>query len=356
MTQQQYLIRRKLNILELGEKLGNISQACKRLGVSRQHYYDIRQAVAEEGIEGLLEKSRKKPKIGNRVPEEFEKAVLDYSLEFPAHGQTRVSNELKQKGIIISSGGIRSIWLRHKLEKKHLRLKRLEDHSAKSGVILTESQVQALEEAKEEKQVHGEIETHHPGYLVGQDTFYVGYIKGVGRIYQQTVIDTFSNFGFAKVYLDKSALTSADVLNDKVLPFFDEEGMSVLRTLTDNGLEYCGRQESHPYQLFLHLNEIEHTRTKVRHPQTNGSTEKLNQTIKNEFYAVAFRKKIYDSLEVIQTDLDEFMKYYNGKRTNQGKHCKGRTPAQTLNDGYELYKKYVIEKEEVTEKKEPVID
>lgn len=348
MTQQQYLINRKLNILELGEKLGNISQACKRLGVSRQHFYDIKQVVEEEGIEGLLEKSRKKPRVGNRVPEEFEKAVLDYCLEYPTHGQTRVSNELKQQGIVISSGGIRSIWLRHKLEKKHLRLKRLEEHSAKSGIILTESQVQALEDAKEEKQAHGEVETHHPGYLIGQDTFYVGYIKGVGRIYQQTVIDTFSNFGFAKIYLDKSALTSADVLNDKVLPFFDEEGMSVLRTLTDNGLEYCGRQDSHPYQLFLHLSSIEHTRTKVRHPQTNGSTEKLNQTIKNEFYAVAFRKKFYSTLESIQTDLDDFMERYNYKRTNQGKNCKGRTPAQTLEAGYDLYKKYVIDGMEVT--------
>lgn len=350
MTQQQYVINRKLNILELGEKLGNISQACKRLGVSRQHFYDIKQAVEEEGIEGLVEKSRRKPRIGNRVPAEFESAVLKYSLEYPTHGQTRVSNELRQKGIVISPGGIRSIWMRHKLEKKFLRLKRLEEHSKKSGVILTESQVQALEQEKEEKKAHGEIETFHPGYLVGQDTYYVGYIKGVGRIYQQTAIDTFSNFGFAKLYLDKSALTSADILNDRILPFFDTEGMRVLRTLTDNGLEYCGRVDSHPYQLFMHLNDIEHSRTKVRRPQTNGCVEKLNQTIKNEFYEVAFRKKLYDSLEAIQADLDEFMKRYNYERTNQGKHCKGRTPAQTLEAGYELYKKYVIDGMEVTEK------
>jgi len=354
MTQQQYVINRKLNILELGEKLGNISQACKRLGVSRQHFYDIKQAVEEDGIEGLIEKSRRKPRIGNRVPEEFENAVLDYSLEYPTHGQTRVSNELKQTGLTISPGGIRSIWMRHKLEKKFLRLKRLEIHSAKSGIILTESQVQALELAKEEKKAHGEIETYHPGFLLGQDTYYVGYIKGVGKIYQQTAIDTFSNFGFAKLYLDKSALTAADVLNDKVLPFFDDEGMSLLRVLTDNGLEYCGRTDSHPYQLFMHLNDIEHTRTKVRHPQTNGCTEKLNQTIKNEFYEVAFRKKLYTSLDMIQADLAEFMDRYNYKRTNQGKRCKGRTPAQTLEAGYELYKKYVIDGTGVTEETETI--
>jgi len=343
MTQEQYIINRKLNILELGEKLGNITLACKRLGVSRQHYYDIKEAVVENGIEGLLEKSRSKPRIGNRVSAEFEKAVLDYSLEYPTHGQTRAANELKRKGITISSGGIRSIWLRHKLEKKHLRLKRLEEHSALNGVVLTESQVQALEDAKEKKQAYGSIETFHPGFLLGQDTFYVGYIKGVGKIYQQTIIDTFSNIGFAKLYLDKTSLSAADALNDKVLPFFDQENMKVLRVLTDNGREYCGPKEQHKYTLFLHLNDIEHTRTKVRHPQTNGCTEKLNQTIHEEFYKVAFRKKIYNTLDMLQEDLDIFMKYYNYDRTNQGKNCQGKTPAETLAAGYELYKRYVVD-------------
>ncbi len=244
------------------------------------------------------------------------------------------------------------MWLGHRLEKKHLRLKRLEEWSAKENNILTESQVQALEEAKEEKESHGEIETFHPGFLLGQDTYYVGYIKGVGKIYQQTGIDTYSNVGFAKLYQEKTSLAAADFLNDKVLPFFDSEQMSLIRTLTDRGLEYCGPIETHKYQLFLHLNDIEHTKTKARHPQTNGCVERLNQIIQNEFYAVAFRKKLYTSLEEMQMDLDQFLKHYNEERTNQGKHCQGRTPMETWNDGYELYKKYVIEKMEVTTSEE----
>ncbi len=345
MTQQQYIINRKLNILDLGEKLGNISQACRRLGVSRQHYYDIKDAVMENGVDGLIEKSRSRARVANRVSEIYEKAVLDYSLEWPTHGQTRAANELKRKGVNISSGGIRSIWLRHKLEKKHLRLKRLEEHSAKAGIVLTESQVQALEDTKEEKQAHGEVETFHPGYLLGQDTFYVGYIKGVGKIYQQTMIDTFSNVGFAKLYLDKTSLSAADALNDKVLPFFDDEHMKVLRVLTDNGRKYCGPQDQHKYTLFLHLNDIEHSRTKVRCPQTNGCVEKLNQTIYEEFYKIAFRKKLYSSLETLQEDLDVFMNYYNKDRTNQGKHCEGKTPYETLEQGYALYERYVMDGE-----------
>ena len=183
----------------------------------------------------------------------------------------------------------------------------------------------------------------HPGFLVAQDTYYVGTIKGVGRIYQQTAIDTHANVGFAKVYAEKTALTAADLFNDKVLPFYDDYNINVLRVLTDNGREFCGLKDNHPYELFLHLNDIEHTKTRVRRPQTNGSVERLNQTIKNEFYEVAFRKKLYRSVEEIQTDLDEFMRYYNDERTNQGKYCLGRTPLQTLTDGLNDYRTLVFE-------------
>jgi transposase InsO family protein len=343
MTQQQYIIDRKLSILDLGRTLGNISDACRKLGVSRQHYYDIKKTIDEEGLDGLLEKSRQAPRIGNRVPIEIEQKLLDYSLQYPTHGQVRTANELKRQGFIVSAGGVRSIWLRHNLQIKSLRLKRLEAWAAENTNILTESQVKALEEAKEEKDVYGEVETPHPGFLLAQDTCYIGTIKGVGRIYQQTGIDTHSNIGFAKIYTERTAITAADFLNNKVLPFFDSHSIRVLRVLTDNGMEYCGRQETHPYELYLHLNDIEHTRIRVRRPQTNGSVERLNQTIKDEFYSVAFRKKLYTTLEEIQADLDDFMVYYNSQRTNQGRYCQGRTPIQTFQDGLELYQQYVYD-------------
>lgn len=344
MTTEQYLIRRKLNMLELGDQLGNISDACRRLGVSRQHYYDIRNAIREEGLEGLLEKSRKAPRLANRVAPEIESAVLEHTLEHPTEGQVRVSNELKRtRNITVSPTGVRSIWIRHELKTKKERLRWLEKNAAETGRVLTESQVQALELAREEKEAHGEIETFHPGFLLGQDTYYVGYIKGVGKIYQQTGIDTFSNVGFAKLYQDRTGLTAADFLNDKVLPFFDTHSIRLLRTLTDRGSEYCGKTEHHPYQLYLHLNEIEHSRTKARHPQTNGATERLNQIIQEEFYAVAFRKTLYTSLEQLQTDLDGYMKRYNEERTNQGKRCQGKTPLETFLGGLDLYQQYVYE-------------
>lgn len=345
MTQQQYLIKRKLSLIELSQTLGSVSEACRKLNVSRQHFYDVKKALAEEGIQGLIEKARTKARTANRVSDETEAAILDYSLQFPTHGQVRAANELGKKGVAISPGGVRSVWLRHGLETKGQRLARLEKWSAANGGVLTESQVQALETVKQEKEAHGEIETFHPGFLVGQDTFYVGWIKGVGRIYQQTGIDMHSNVGFAKVYLEKTAVIAADFLNDKVLPFFDEQGMRVLRILTDRGTEYCGVPEHHPFELFCYLNDVEHSKTKARHPQTNGCTERLNQIILEEFYQVAFRKKLYTSLDDIQKDLDAFMDDYNTKRTNQGKHCQGRTPMETLLAGRADYERLVPQPE-----------
>jgi transposase InsO family protein len=345
MTTQEKLAKNKLSLLELAEYLKNVSQACKINGVSRQHFYDIKKAYEEHGLEGLKEKSRRKPCIKNRVAPEVEEAVVRMAIEYPAYGQVRASNELRKEGTLVSGGGVRSIWQRHGLETFKKRLRALEEKAGKEGIVYTEAQLAALEVAKRERQSDpDEIETAHPGYLISQDTFYVGYLKGVGRIYQQTVIDTYSSVGFAKVYTAKVPVTAADTLNDRVLPFFEEQNIPVLRVLTDRGTEFCGSPDKHPYELYLQLNEIEHTKTKVKSPQTNGICERFNQTVLNEFYRITFRKKIYSDIETLQVDLDEYMKKYNHERTHQGKRCKGRTPMQTFIEGKRLFNDKNLEK------------
>lgn len=340
MTTQEKLIRKKQSLIELAEYLQNVSQACKINGVSRQHFYDIKKVYEENGLEGLREKSRRKPCLKNRVAPEVEEAVLNMAYEYPAYGQARASNELRKSGILVSGGGVRSIWLRHGLETFKKRLNRLEERAAQEGIVYTEAQLVALETAKRERESHpDEIETAHPGYLISQDTFYVGYLKGVGRIYQQTVIDTYSAVAFAKVYTAKIPVTAADILNDRALPFFESHDIPVLRVLTDRGTEYCGSADKHPYQLYLQLNDIDHTKTKVKSPQTNGICERLHQTILNEFYRVTFRKKVYSDIDALQMDLDTYMDKYNLERTHQGKRCQGRTPMDTFLDGKKDFEK-----------------
>ncbi len=334
----QNIIKHKVGLLNLATELGNVSRACKVMGFSRDTFYRYQTAVETGGVDALIDANRRKPNLRNRVEEATEIAVAEFALEQPAFGQVRVSNELRKRGIFVSPSGVRSVWLRRDLESFKKRLSALEKHVAATGGVLTEAQVVALEKKQDDDVAHGEIETAHPGYLGSQDTFYVGTIKGVGRIYQQTFVDTYSKWAAAKLYTTKTPITAADLLNDRVLPFLEEQGMGLVRILTDRGTEYCGRPETHDYQLYLALNDIEHTKTKVRHPKTNGICERFHKTILQEFYQVTFRRKIYSSIEQLQNDLDDWLDYYNNDRTHQGKMCCGRTPIQTLIDGKEAWR------------------
>lgn len=332
------VIKHKVGLLNLAEELDNISKACALMGNSRDTYYRYKAAVEEGGVEALFESNRRKPNLKNRIDPSIESTVVAYAIEEPAHGQVRVSNELRKRGVFVSPSGVRSVWLRHDLNNFKLRLRALEAKMASEGLVLTESQVVALERKKHDDEACGEIETQHPGYLGSQDTFYVGTLKGVGRVYQQTYIDTYCKVAQAKLYTTKTPITAADLLNDRVLPFYEAQGLPVLRILTDRGTEYCGNRDQHDYQLYLGINDIDHTKTRAQSPQTNGICERFHRTVLQEFYQVAFRKKIYTDLDALQLDLDQWLDRYNTQRTHQGKMCCGRTPMETLLDGLTIWK------------------
>lgn len=344
MTTEQKIIKNKLGVIRLARTLGNVSQACKVMGYSRDSFYRFKELYEQGGELALQEISRRKPCPKNRVEEHVEKAVVELAFERPAYGQLRASNELKKKGVFVSPGGVRSVWLRHDLETFQKRLKALEARVAQDHLILTEEQLQAFERAKTEKEAHGEIESLHPGYLGAQDTYYVGTLKAVGRIYQQTFIDTYTKMVFVKVYDRKNALVAADLLNDRVVPWYEEQGVRLLRMLTDRGTEYCGNREHHEYQLYLAIENIDHSKTKARSPQTNGVCERFHRTIQDEFYAIAFRKRVYQSLDEIQEDVDKWTEEYNKERTHSGRYCFGKTPWQTFLDAKSLADDKMLDK------------
>ncbi len=208
-TLAEKVIKPKAGLLELAKQLGNVSQACKYLGYSRDSYYRFQKLYAEGGEYALRDLNRSRPNIKNRVPEHLEEAIVNLAIENPALGQERAANELRQKGIMVSGSGVCSVWLRNDLESFKKRLKALEAKSAQEGILLTEEQLQALKRATQAKEAHGEIETEHAGYLGAQDTYFVGTMKGVGRIYQQTFIDTYTKVAFN--YIQKKLLLQQQI-------------------------------------------------------------------------------------------------------------------------------------------------
>jgi transposase InsO family protein len=324
--------RRKLSLLQLAEELGSVSKACKIMGYHRDTFYEVKRAFQVGGVHALVEQKRgPRGPHPNRVPEDVEAKILDYALTYPTHGAQRVANELRLQQVNVSPSGVRGVWLRHDLETRHKRLLRLERSAQDSTYILSEEQIQLLERHSADFRCR-HVESSRPGELLNQDTFYWGTLKGVGKVYVQVVVDIFCSLAFAKVYTAKFPVTACDLLYSRVLPFYEALGVEIGAVLTDNGREFCGKQESHPFELLLAMEGVEHRTTKVRSPQTNGFVERMNRTLLDECFRVAGRTTWYIEVAEIQRDLDRFLEYYNLQRSHQSYRLQGRTPAQALRE------------------------
>lgn len=319
-----------------------MSEACRRRGVSRSQFYEYKRAFQERGFEGLIDRPPVPKTFVNETPKEVKERVIALSIEHPAWYQVCISDQLRLEGVSVSPSTVRNIWLREGLESRYKRILRLEEERNGKDMELTEEQIRLIEKAnpcfRERK-----VQSPYPGYLLSQDTFMIGTIKGVGRIYLQAVVDTYGSYAFGKLYTSKLPETAADVLYDRVLPFYETHGLKVKHILTDNGREYCGRAMIHPYQIFLEFNDIRHRRTKIATPRTNGFVERFNRTVLDEFFREAFRKRLYASLEELQTDLDEWLQYYNNERPHRGYRNMGRRPIETIEEGKILRKEVIKE-------------
>ncbi len=332
-VQAEKIARRKLSLLQLAQELGNVSKACRIVGYSRQQFYEIRRNFQLHGADGLLDRlPGAKGPHPNRVAAPVEEAILAHALEHPTHGAQRVADELMLRGIQVSSGGVRGVWMRNDLQTRHHRLLRLEETVRKRKIKLSDEQIQALERFDPEyRERH--IEVNATGELVAVDTFFAGTLKGVGKVYIQTVLDCFSRFVWARLYTSKMPVTAVQVLNNHALPFFEKHRVKVRTILSDNGREYCGRPDKHPYELFLQLEEIEHRTTKVGRPQSNGFIERFHRTLLEEHLRIKGRTTWYEALDEMQKDLDGYLETYNTRRPHRGRGMEGRTPYEVFKAG-----------------------
>lgn len=322
------LAHRRLSVLQLAEALGNITEACKRSGMDRNSFYEWKRRFQTHGLEGLKDLPPIHRSHPQTTPPGAVKAVLDFSAKNPSRGCAYISDHLKLKGISVSSPTVQNILIKHGLASRYDRWMKLEERAATEGIKLTAEQVRGIEKMNPAfRERH--VESRKPGQLLCQDTFLVGVMKGVGRIYLQTVIDTYGSFAFGYLHTTKKPEQAVFLLHNEVLPFYKKARIRVSALLTDNGREYCGT-EAHPFEMYLSLCDIEHRKTKVRRPQTNGFVERFNRTVLDEFFRPAFRKKMYTSVGQLQRDLNKWIQFYNYERPHRGYRNMGKRPADTM--------------------------
>ncbi len=324
------LARQRRSVLERAQALGNVTPACRQRGVSRTQFYEYKRRFQEQGLEGLTDLPPMHKTHPQTTPPEVVERLLTLSLQYPGWGCGKLSDYLRLQGVAVSGPTIQDLLTKHGLGSKYERLPRLEEQALKEGIELTAEQVALVEKANPcYRERH--VESSRPGELLCQDTYWVGSFKGVGKVYLHSVVDTYGSYAFGFLYAGRIPEAAVAVLHNDVLPFYQERGLAVGAVLTDNGREFCGTA-SHPYELYLALNDLEHRRTKVRSPQTNGFVERFHGTVRQEFFQVALRQRFYPTAEDLQPDLEAWLEHYNTERPHRGYRNRGKRPLDTVND------------------------
>ena len=322
------LAHRRLTVLELAERLGNVAEACRRGGIDRTSFYDWRRRFQTHGLDGLKDLPPIAKSHPMTTPPEVEARIEELALAHPAYGCNRIEALLALEGRRVSAITVQKILNDKDLGTRHERWLALERRNAEQPIELTAEQAAFLEKLNPcFRERH--VESGRPGELLSADTFMVGTLKGIGRVYLHAVVDTHGSYAFGFLHVSKQPEAAVAVLHNEVLPFYRDLGLEVGAVLTDNGREFCGT-ERHPYELYLALNDIEHRRTKVRSPRTNGFVERFNGTVLEEFFRPVMHAKLFESVEALQADLDAWLAHYNRERPHLGYRNQGRRPWETI--------------------------
>ncbi len=322
------LARQRLSVLELAAELGSVAEACRRRGMDRASFYEWERRFQTHGFAGLKDLPPVHKSHPQTTPAETVARITALAPEHPAYGCNRIEALLMLEGRRVSAITIQKILNDHGLGTRYDRWLALEKANAEQPIDLTAEQVAFLEKLNPcFRERH--VESQAPGELLCADTFFVGSLKGVGKVYLHAVVDTFGSYAFGFLHVSKRPEAAVAVLHNDVLPFYRELDLPVGAVLTDNGREFCGT-DAHPYELYLDLNGVEHRRTKVRSPRTNGFVERFHGTVLDEFFRVKLRETFYDTVEALQADLDAWLIHYNTERPHLGYRNQGRRPSETI--------------------------
>jgi transposase InsO family protein len=318
------IVRQRVRVLELAKELGNVSEACRRCGISRTQFYVYRQRFQANGIEGLRNRPTVHLSHPQKKPPSLEKLILALSMTHPSWGCDRLAEHLQSMLETVSSQTVQKILRRNKMGTRNDRWLKLEALRDKGSVVLTDEQVVLMEKLNPAfRERH--VELSHPGELLSQYVIGVGKLIDVGRVYLHAVIDDFSNYAFGYLYPSKKPEAAVAILQNEVLPIFEDWGLSIEAILTNNGREFCGT-ELHPYELFLSDNNIIHVNSPKQKRHTSGFLQRFRATVLSEFFSEAYRTKFFRSIDDLQSELDIWLAYYNVARPNPGYPNNGHSP------------------------------
>ncbi len=322
------LAPRRLTVLELAQRLGNVAEACRRGGIDRTSFHDWKRRFQLEGLEGLKDLPPIAKSHPMSTPPEVVARLEELALAHPAHGCNRIEATLALEGRRVSAITVQKLLNDRGLGTRHERWLALERQNAARAIELTAEQVAFLEKPNPcFRERH--VESERPGQLLSAGAFMVGTLEGIGRVYLHAVVGTFGSYAFGFLHVSKQPEAAVAVLHDDALPFYQGLGVTVGAVLTDDGREFCGT-ERHPYELDLALNDVEHRKTKVRSPRTNGFVERFHGTVLEEFFRPAMHAKLFESVEALQADLDAWLHHYNRERPHLGYRNQGRRPWETV--------------------------
>jgi transposase InsO family protein len=322
------LAHRRMTVLELAERLGNVSEACRRGGIDRTSFYEWKRRFQLQGLDGLKDLPPVARSHPMTTPPEVVERICALALAHPAYGCNRIEALLALEGRRVSAITIQKILNDEGLGTRHERWLALERRNAEQAIEPSPEQAAFLEKLNPcFRERH--VESGRPGELLSADTFLVGTLKGLGRVYLHAVVDTFGSYAFGFLHVSKQPEAAVAVLHNDVLPFYRDLDLPVGAVLTDDGREFCGT-ERHPYELYLALNDVEHRRTRVGTPRTNGFVERFHGTVLGEFFRPVMRQKLFESVEALQADLDAWLIHYNRERPHLGYRNQGRRPWETV--------------------------
>ena len=318
MTLEDSIHASRVRVLREAERTGNVSATCRRHGVSRTVFYRLRRRFEQYGADGVHPK-RRRAAVGrpSALSVQTERHVIAFALAWPTSGPQWLSDQLAREGVTIAPVTVWRLLRRHQLGTRRARLAVLEQFSAATHGILTERT------AHRDRRRTRHVAAAAPGDLLSLDTFYVGKLKGVGKVWQITGCDAACSYAWARLVVGE--VTSAAVLTflrDDVRPTYRRAQWRLQRVLTDNGKEFKGAFAAGCERLGVRI-----TRTKPRHAWTNGFVERLQGTILHEHWRIAFRRQYFTGRVALQRSLDTFLEFYNHQRTHRGYRLNGRTPA-----------------------------